>query len=90
MILKLKNVCWAHISYILSSGEKFSECTYSFNITKVPNFSAEGMAGYIECDVEFGIHSLSKFADLYDSWYKLPVETRDKIYYGLKHNGLCK
>lgn len=74
MLVK-ETTCYSHILYLLTyHGEAFSSCSRNLKINR-PNFEAEGVAGYIQTDVEIEVTDLTKFAKLWDSWYSAPNRT---------------
>lgn len=51
-----------------------------------PRFEHEGMAGYIETDVEFQIASIEAFSKLWMSWYIEDITERNQLYHKLITN----
>lgn len=82
-IMKLKTkLCYSHLVHLMLSGEEYYSAVATTNIIRGPAFDTEGIAGYIETEVEFGIKDISRFAKIWDSWYSLSLEQRNK-YYGM-------
>lgn len=63
----------------MSSGEKLEHAIYSVSC-KYPNFSCEGIAGYVETEVTIEVKDLQAFTELWQAWYKEPLEKRNKLY----------
>lgn len=82
--------CYSHILWMLCSGPVFKESVSKFTIVSGPHYEFEGMAGYIETDVEFEISNLEKFTPLWCSWYSLPAKKRLDVYGLAKGLGDCK
>jgi hypothetical protein len=74
----------------MCSGPTFSDCVESMKIIRGPYHHSEGMAGYIETEVEFTLRDLSKFADLWDSWYTLTDKRKLDLYGLAKGLGDCR
>lgn len=81
--------CWSHVLHIMSCGPLLAECVSKFEFT-TPRFDYEGMAGYIETDITVEIKDLVRFADLYDSWYRLSSDTRTRLYTKAKNETTSK
>ena len=64
----------------MCSGEKYANAVTKMSILKGPYLQSEGMAGYIETEVEFHIGSLAAFTELWVSWYNLPSPRRNELY----------
>lgn len=84
------NCCYSRLLWIMCSGPVFSECVDSLKILKGPLHQYEGMAGYIETEVEFVLRDLKRFADLWDSWYRLSDRRKLDLYGLAKGYGDCK
>jgi hypothetical protein len=89
MIIKEK-LCYSKLLWIMCAGPVFSECISNLNIIRNPNFAHEGMAGYIETEVEFTVTDLAKFANLYESYYTLSDKRKLELYGLAKGLGDCK
>lgn len=74
----------------MCSGPLFSESVESMRIIKGPFHQYEGSTGHIETEVEFVLKDFKKFADLWDSWYKLTDKRRADFYSLAKGYGVCK
>ena len=74
----------------MCQGPIFSDCVQSMKIIDGPHHQSEGMAGYIETEVEFILKDISKFADLWDSWYTLTNKRKLDLYGLAKGLGDCK
>jgi hypothetical protein len=74
---------------MLESGPKLSDAIHSVKYTS-PNYEHEGMAGYISTDVVFDVKDIVKFAELYDSWFKLDSTVRLSLYDLAKKGRHCK
>jgi hypothetical protein len=59
-------------------------------IAKGPYHDYEGMAGYIETEVEFVLKDLKQFADLWGSWDVLTDKRKLNLYGLAKGYGDCK
>lgn len=82
------NTCYSRLLYVMcSGGEKFKAAISSMEITKGPYFEHEGLAGYIETEVVFGIKDIVEFAKLWDRWHSLNDERRS-IIYNMAKNGM--
>lgn len=64
----------------MTAGELFSKAVQSTNFIKGPCFEHEGIAGYIETDVEFIINDLRIFTNLWEAWYTLSSIQRTNLY----------
>lgn len=84
------NTCYSHILHIMCAGPLFSIAINSMNITKGPCHQHEGVAGYIETEVEFQIKNLEIFTRLWMSWYSLSDIKRINLYGLAKGLGDCK
>ena len=73
------NTCYSHIIHMQMQPALWSQAITGFKMGK-PRFEHEGMAGYIETDVEFQIGSISAFAELWMSWYTESTENRNRMY----------
>lgn len=85
----IANTCYSHILWMLCSGPIFSDSVSKFTITKGPFHNHEGMAGYIETEVELEISNLEKFTHLWYSWYHLSDKKRLDVYGLAKGLGDC-
>jgi len=74
------NTCYSHILYIMTSGPLYSQAVNSMKTIKGPDFVSEGMAGYIETEVEFYIKDLEVFSRLWYAWYSLTDTQRINLY----------
>jgi hypothetical protein len=91
MIMKLIiNCCYSRLLWIMCSGPSFNNAIEGMTITKGPFHQYEGMAGYIETEVEFKIRDLRKFTDLWESYYTLTDKRRLDLYGLAKGLGDCK
>jgi hypothetical protein len=70
-------------------GPLFSEAVKKMSILKGPYHQYEGVAGYIETEVEFEINNLEKFTNIWNSWYHLS-DTKRNLYGLAKGLGDCK
>lgn len=86
----LITLCYSRLIFMMCAGPKFSECVSRMHIVKGPFHEHEGMAGYIETEVEFTIKDLSKFSDLYDAYHHLSDKRRLEVYGLAKGLGDCK
>lgn len=68
----------------------FSACVSGMRIVRAPNHDHEGIAGYIETEVEFTVTDLAKLSGLLDSYYTLTDERRAGLYGLAKGLGDCK
>jgi hypothetical protein len=59
-------------------------------IVRGPCHDHEGVAGFIETEVEFVLKDLKRFADLWDSWYTLTDKKKIDLYGLAKGLGDCK
>jgi hypothetical protein len=75
------NTCYTRVLHLLCSGEDYSQAVFSMRTINGPKFEYEGMAGYIETEVEFNIRDLAKFTELWESWFKLTEDQKLKLYY---------
>ena len=83
-------MCYSRLIVLMCAGPKFSECISGMRIVRGPNHEHEGMAGYIETEVEFTIKDLSKFSALYDAYHHLSEERKLDVYALAKGLGDCK
>lgn len=74
---------------MLESGPKLSEAIHSVEYT-TPNYEHEGINGYLETNAIFDIKDIVKFAELFDSWYKLDSTIRTNLYSLAKKGRHCK
>jgi len=74
----------------MCAGEQFSLAIKKMTITKGPYHQAEGVAGYIETEVEFEIADLERFTHLWYSYYHLSDTKRLNLYGLAKGLGDCK
>lgn len=74
----------------MCSGPVFSNCVQSMKIVRGPCHDHEGVAGFIETEVEFVLKDLKRFADLWDSWYTLTDKKKIDLYGLAKGLGDCK
>ena len=84
------NTCYSHIIWIMCAGELYSQSVSKMCIIKGPYHQYEGVAGYIETEVEFEIRDLEKFSRLWYSWYTLSDTKRLNLYGLAKGLGDCK
>ena len=84
------NTCYSHLLWIMCAGEQYSFAVSKMCITKGPYHQHEGVAGYIETEVEFEIKDLEKFSRLWYSWYSLTYRKRIDLYGLAKGEGDCK
>jgi hypothetical protein len=84
------NCCYSRLLWIMCSGPSFSNAIEGMTITKGPLHQYEGMAGYIETEVEFKIRDLRKFTDLWESYYALTDKRKLDVYGIAKGLGDCK
>ena len=81
--------CYSHLLYILCSGPILEDAIRSVKYS-APNFAHEGLAGYIEVNVEVEIKDLSKFNNIYMAWYSLNDTRRLNLYGLAKGLGDCR
>jgi hypothetical protein len=74
----------------MCAGELFSNAISKMTITKGPLHQFEGMAGYIETEVEFDIKDLEIFTRLWYNWYSLSNTKKLNLYGLAKGLGDCK
>jgi hypothetical protein len=74
----------------MCAGELYSQSVSKMCITKGPYHQYEGVAGYIETEVEFEIRDLEKFSRLWYTWYTLSDTKRINLYGLAKGLGDCK
>jgi hypothetical protein len=74
----------------MCSGPTYQQAINKMCITKGPYFNHEGVAGYIETEVEFEIADLENFTHLWCSWYHLTDTKRINLYGLAKGLGDCK
>ena len=85
----IATTCYSHVLHMLSCGPLLSECVYEFKFKfSTHNFANEDMAGYIETEITVTIKDLSKFAELYRSWYESESNTRLRLYHKAKNENL--
>lgn len=83
-------MCYSRLIFLMCAGPKFSECISGMRIVRGPNHEHEGMAGYIETEVEFTVTDLAKLSGLLDSYYTLTDESKAGLYGLAKGLGDCK
>lgn len=82
--------CYSHLLWIMCGGENtFGRAVHSITFSK-PEFTHEGVAGYIETKYEIEIADLVAFSNLWNSWYSLPDKRRTELYGLAKGLGDCK
>lgn len=81
--------CYSHLLWLMCSGELLEQAVHRVTF-KQPNFSHEGIAGYIETDYEIEIKDLSVFDKVWKTWYSLPNKRRLDLYGLAKGLGDCK
>jgi hypothetical protein len=74
----------------MCSGEAYSKAVSRMAILEGPHHQYEGMAGYIETKVEFEIRDITRFANLWESYYSLSDTKRLNLYGLAKGLGDCK
>lgn len=74
----------------MCAGESYSNAVGKMTIIKGPQHQFEGMAGYIETEVEFELKDLERFSNLWNSYYKLSDKRRLDLYGLAKGLGDCK
>lgn len=84
------NTCYSRVIWLMCSGPSFSAAVSKMNIIKGPYHDYEGIAGYIETEVEFEIKDLAKFTNLWESYYSLSDKRRMDLYGLAKGLGDCK
>lgn len=84
------NCCYSQLLWIMCAGESYSNSVERMTIKKGPLHQYEGMAGYIETEVEFEIKDLRKFTDLWYSYYSLPDRRKLDLYGLAKGLGDCR
>ena len=82
--------CYSQLLWVMCAGPSFSACVSGMRIVKVPAHDHEGMAGYIETEVEFTVTDLAKLSKLLDSYYTLTDERKADLYGLAKGLGDCK
>ena len=83
-------MCYSQLLWVMCAGPRFSACVSGMRIVKGPAHDLEGMAGYIETEVEFTVTDLAKLSGLLDSYYTLTDERRAGLYGLAKGLGDCK
>lgn len=83
-------MCYSQLLWVMCSGPSFSACVSGMRIVKGPAHDYEGVAGYIETEVEFTVTDLTKFSKLLDSYHTLTDECRARFYSLAKGLGDCK
>lgn len=69
MKLTITSTCYTHLMWMLTfRAREFSDAVYKYECSS-PNFSHEGLNGYIECVMSFEIKDLPLFAKIYTDWY---------------------
>lgn len=81
----ITRTCYSHIIYMQQNPALWNEAIHKAIIGK-PRFESEGVAGYIETDIEFEIASIDAFSKLWMSWYTEDMEERSKLYHRLTSN----
>lgn len=81
----ITNTCYSHIVYMQQQSYLWNQAVTSMKMGK-PRFDHEGVAGYIETDVEFQIASIDAFSKLWMSWYTEETSKRNDIYSNLIRN----
>jgi hypothetical protein len=76
------NTCYTRLLYLLTAGPEFGRAVQSFTVLRGPDFEHEGVAGYIETDVEFEIRDLRRFTNIWDAWSS-QIETQKLNLYNL-------
>lgn len=84
------NCCYSQVLWIMCAGPLYSDAVSKMTITKGPLHQFEGMAGYIETEVEFDIKDLNIFTRLWYSWYSLTDAKRLNLYGLAMGLGGCK
>lgn len=74
----------------MCAGPLFGKAVSNVHVTKGPYFQHEGVAGYIETEVEFEIKDLEIFTRLWMGWYVLSDIKRLNLYGLAKGLGDCK
>lgn len=80
-------MCHSHLISMLLQPEDFQNCVNSYKST-APDIRNEGMAGYMEVQVEFDVKSLIGFANLFQSSYSYPSNSGK--WYQMIRDGLLK
>lgn len=83
-------MCYSRLLFLMCAGPKFSDCVSGMRIVRGPCHDLEGMAGYVETEVEFTIKDLSKFSSLYDAYHRLSDERKLDVYALATGLGDCK
>ncbi len=84
------NCCYTQLLYVMCQGEVFSLACGKMTILKGPCHKYEGMAGYIETEVEFDGIDLERFSKLWNSFYSLSEKRKLDLYGLAKGLGDCK
>lgn len=86
----ISKTCYSRVLWILCAGEPFQDAISTLKITSGPHFKHEGVAGFIETDVEIEVKDILKFAQLWESWLSLSSTRRLHLYGLAKGVGDCK
>lgn len=78
----ITNTCYSHIIYMQQQPALWNEAIHKAHIGK-PDFNAEGIAGYIQTDIEFEIANIEAFSKLWMSWYTEETTERNQLYHKL-------
>ena len=76
----LETTCYSHLLYLQTRGPDFKKAVKALTIVNGPNYSHEGMNGFIETEVVFEIDQLDVFTKIWHEWYYLKDSIRD-VYY---------
>lgn len=60
-------ICFSHLLWAMNQP-KFTQSISKVTFTK-PDITNEGMAGYIETNVEIEVSNIVNFAEIWNKWY---------------------
>lgn len=81
-------LCYSKLLWLFMNKD-FTSSVSKTVFTK-PAFEHEGMAGYIETDVEFEVISIQGFAKAYEAYTNVPSKVKTDFYYDiLRMRGMC-
>lgn len=83
----LEKMCYTHLSW-LQRQEKFLKSINSVKFSK-PLIDFEGIAGYIETDVEFEVIDIKLFAEIYYNYYGLDDHIKMSIRSEIMNGKMC-
>lgn len=83
-----EKLCYSKLLWLLTNKD-FCDAVIDISFSK-PNFEHEGMAGYIETDVEFVVNNIEKVARAYEAYSNIPIEVKTNFYHDLlRIRGVC-